>query len=129
MDLHEIAQIIAGPAPALRFRQATVVSVQYDGTFTATIAGSTVSVTGILALSHVCPNPGHGIWLATDGIDVFAIGTMGAIGATYCIAAPSSPAEIADSTDTAAPRSGPRRRRAILRPPAGVPRVRRPRAL
>lgn len=100
MDLHEVAEILAKTAPAgIRFRQATVVSVQADGTFTATIAGSTISVTAIKALAGVCPVPGHGVWLATDGADLFAFGTMGAIGPAFCSVVRSDAATIADTTD------------------------------
>jgi hypothetical protein len=106
VDIHEVAEILAGPAPALRFRQGTVVSVQADGTFTATIAGSTISVSAIKPLAHVCPCPGHGIWLATDGVDLFGFGTMGAIGPAFCSVRPTSGGSIADTTDTAVDFSG-----------------------
>jgi hypothetical protein len=76
MDLHEVAKIIAGPAPGIRLRQGSVISVQGDGTFTATIAGSTVAVSGIKAFDSVTPVPDHGIWMISDGVDLIAIGTI-----------------------------------------------------
>ena len=76
MDIHEIAQIIAGPARALRLRQGSVVSIQLDGTITATIGGSTVSVSGIKCFDSVTPVAGHGIWFITDGVDLIGIGTI-----------------------------------------------------
>ena len=79
MDIHEVAETIAaaGGGGGVRFRQGTVVSVQSDGTITATIAGSTISVTGIKCWASVVPQPGHGVWLATDGVDLIAVGTVG----------------------------------------------------
>jgi len=79
VDLHEVAETIAtaGGGGGVRFRQGTVVSVQSDGTITATIAGSTISVTGIKCWASVVPQPGHGVWLATDGVDLIAVGTVG----------------------------------------------------
>ena len=61
----------------MRFRQGTVVSVQGDGTITATIAGSTISVNGIKCFASVTPAVGHGVWLATDGCDLIAVGVIG----------------------------------------------------
>ena len=51
--------------------------MQSDGTLTVTVAGSTTQVTGVKAFASVCPSPGHGVWLATDGTDLMAIGTIG----------------------------------------------------
>jgi microcystin-dependent protein len=79
VDIHEVAQTIAsaGGSGGVRFRQGTVVSVQSDGTITATIAGSAVSVAGVKCWTSVLPEPGHGVWLATDGVDLIAVGTIG----------------------------------------------------
>lgn len=102
MDVHEIAEIIASAgAGGIRFRQATVVSVQSDGTFTATIAGSSTAVSGIRALADVCPLPGSGIWLVTDGVDVFAFATMGAIGPAFASIMRPSDQSLPDATDSA----------------------------
>jgi microcystin-dependent protein len=81
MDLHEVAKIIAGPGgggPGLRLRLGTVTAVAGDGTFSATIAGSAVVVSGIRAFDSVSPAVGKGIWLAVQGADVFGIGHIGA---------------------------------------------------
>ena len=82
MDLFDVASLVAAPAPRLRLRKGTVVSVQ-GPTITVTIAGSAVEVAGVKYLSSCCPVPAAGVWLATDGIDLFALGTMTPVGAPY----------------------------------------------
>lgn len=86
MDMHEIAEVVAGrPATArVRFRQGTVAAVAADGTLSVKIAGSDVTLTGIRALASVCPIIGAGVWLASDGLDLFAIGTMAPTGPAFC---------------------------------------------
>lgn len=80
MDLHEVAAIIAdaGGGSDLRLRLGTVTAVAGDGTFSATIAGSTTVVSGIRAFDSVTPAAGRGIWLAVQGADVFGVGMIGA---------------------------------------------------
>ena len=80
MDLHEVAAIIAGAGGGsdLRLRLGTVRAVAGDGTFSATIAGSTTVVCGIRAFDSVNPAVGRGIWLAVQGTDVFGVGMIGA---------------------------------------------------
>jgi hypothetical protein len=80
MDLHEVAAIIAGAGGGsdLRLRLGTVTALAGDGTFSATIAGSSVAVSGIRAFASVSPTVGKGIWLAIQGADVFGVGSIGA---------------------------------------------------
>jgi hypothetical protein len=78
MDIHRIAEIVAGPRQPLRLRQGTVDTVNLDGTVDLTIAGSTTVITGVKYFDGVTPEEGHGIWLLTDGVDLIAIGTIGA---------------------------------------------------
>mgnify|MGYP000969632465 CR=1 FL=1 len=101
MDLHEIAELVAGNPARLRLRQAEVVSVAADGSLTVTIAGSTTEVSGVKALASVCPLVGSGVWLATDGMDVIAIGTVTPVGPAYCSVRRPTDQSIADATDTA----------------------------
>jgi hypothetical protein len=80
MDLHEVAAILAdaGGGSDLRLRLGTVTALAGDGTFSATIAGSSVAVSGIRAFASVSPTVGKGIWLAVQGSDVFGVGAIGA---------------------------------------------------
>lgn len=78
MDIHRIAELVAGPRQSLRLRQGTVENDNGDGTVDVTIAGSETVVSGVKCMDHVTPQEGHGIWLLTDGVDVIAIGTIGA---------------------------------------------------
>jgi hypothetical protein len=80
MDLHEVAKIIAaaGGGSDLRLRLGTVTAVPGDGTFSATIAGSTTVVSGLRCFASVTPVVGKGIVLAVQGADIFGIGTIGA---------------------------------------------------
>jgi hypothetical protein len=80
MDLHEVAAIIARASRGsdFRLRLGTVTAVAGDGTFSATIAGSTTVVSGIRAFDSVNPAVGRGIWLAVQGADVFGVGMIGA---------------------------------------------------
>lgn len=78
MDMHRIAEIVAGQRQPLRLRQGTVDAVNLDGTVDVTIAGSTTIVAGVKCFDSVSPSAGHGIWLLTDGVDLIGIGTIGA---------------------------------------------------
>jgi hypothetical protein len=84
MDLHDVAAMIAGPEPKVRLRQAAVAAVAADGTISVAIAGSSAVVSGVRCLAHVCPIAGKGVWLATDGLDLLAIGTRSPAGPAYC---------------------------------------------
>lgn len=78
MDMHRIAELVAGPRQPLRLRQGAVAAVNLDGTVDVTIAGSTTVIAGVKCFDSVTPEEGHGIWLLTDGVDLVGIGTIGA---------------------------------------------------
>lgn len=87
MDVHEIASAIAAsaPAPAVRLRQGKVTAIAADGTITVQIGGDTTTdVAGVKCLASVCPIIGAGVWLATDGMDLFAIGTILPTAPAFC---------------------------------------------
>lgn len=103
MDAHRIAQIVkgAGPAgqrPALRLRQGTVVTDNLDGTVDVKLAGSDAAVSGIRCLASVCPIPGAAVWLATDGMDLFAIGTIMPTGPVFCTIARTTDGTLSTGT-------------------------------
>lgn len=70
------AQAVKPPAGSIRFRQGTVVSVDSSYTMTVTIAGSSGSVSNVKYTAAVTPIAGDGVWLVTDGQDLFAIATI-----------------------------------------------------
>jgi len=80
MDMHDIAVQIAGQQSRWKLRQGTITAVAADGTLSVTVAGSAVVVTGIKALASACPMVGAAIWLATDGRDLFGLGTILPVG-------------------------------------------------
>lgn len=84
MDMHEIAELVAGRTATVRLRQGEVTAVSSDGTLSVLIGGSGTEVTGVKAFTSACPVVGAGVWLVTDGADLIAIGTIGA-SAPYAI--------------------------------------------
>jgi hypothetical protein len=83
MDIHRIAEIVKGQTPAgprqpLRLRQGTVEADNGDGTIDVTIAGSTTVIENVPCFDSVTVEESHGVWLLTDGVDLIAIGTIGA---------------------------------------------------
>lgn len=77
MDLGNIPARLAPTPSGLRLRQGTIVSVEVDqATLTVTVAGSTVPVSGVRYATGVIPMPGLGVWLATDGRDMWAIAVL-----------------------------------------------------
>lgn len=78
MDIHRIAELVAGPRRPMRLRQGTVEAINLDGTVDVTIAGSDAVIAGVLCFDSVTPEVDHGIFLLTDGVDLIAIGTIGA---------------------------------------------------
>lgn len=78
MDIHRIAELVAGPRQPLRLRQGTVTTDNGDGTVDLTIAGSTTVIADVRIFDGVAVEEGHGIWLLTDGVDIIGIGTIGA---------------------------------------------------
>jgi len=84
VDLHEIAEIVAGEHGRLRLRQGTVTAIAADGSLTVTIAGSDAAVSGVHSFASVCPIIGSAVWLVTDGLDLIAVGTVTPTGPAYC---------------------------------------------
>jgi microcystin-dependent protein len=78
MDLTTIAHLVAGEGGKLRLRQAEVTAVAGDGTLTVLIGGSGVPVSGVKAFASVAPVVGESVWMVTDGVDLIAIGAIGA---------------------------------------------------
>lgn len=100
LDLFSVASALAPEETKLRFRFGTVVSVQTDRTCTVTIGGDTTQVSGIKYMTP--PRPGSPIILATDGLDIFALGHIAADGGEIAPRANrSTDQSIANTTDTA----------------------------
>lgn len=100
MDMHDIAVKLAGQQSKLKLRQGTTTAVAADGTLSVTVAGSAVVVTGIKALASVCPKVGAGVWLATDGRDLFAIGTILPVGPAAAAVVRTTDQSIPNDTET-----------------------------
>ena len=101
MDLHDLAQLI-GPKSdtgGLRLRQGTVQGVNANGTLSVTIGGSSTIVNNVKALASVCPKYGASVWLASDGRDLFAVGTMTPVGPAYASVLRTTDQSIANDTD------------------------------
>lgn len=76
MDKYLLAQAFSPSSQGeWRLRQGEVVSVQSDYTMTITIAGSSTEVTGVRSLSQP-PPPGAGVWIMTNGTDLFGVGAI-----------------------------------------------------
>lgn len=97
MDLFDVASLVAAPAPRLRLRKGTVVSVQ-GATITVTVAGSAAEVAGVKYLSSLCPKAGAGVWLATDGLDLFALGTLAPTGPAAVCCTKTADGTMSDGT-------------------------------
>ena len=99
-DMSRLAQAVAPKEQRLRLRFGTVVSIQDDRTCTVTIGGDTTQVAGIPYME--VPVLGGTVVLATDGLDVFVMGSIAT--ANYTLsprASRSTNQTIADATDTA----------------------------
>lgn len=79
---YRIVDAIAGEQNRLRARIAKVVSVQADRTMTVQLAGTTENVDGVNYMDSVPPKPGSGIWVLSDGRDIFGFGAIAADGRT-----------------------------------------------
>jgi hypothetical protein len=102
MDLFDIATLLQGPEPNLRLRKGQMVGISSDGTLVVTIGGSATQVWGVKPLGHVCYKYLAGVWLATDGMDVFALGTTAPVGPAYVGIERPSTQSVPDATDTPA---------------------------
>lgn len=102
-DLHALVAALAtaGPDPAVRLRQGSIVSVASDGTATITIGGSTTQVAGVKVASPCCPVPGASCWVATDGRDLWVLSTLAPTGPAWGTMRKSTTQTIATATWTA----------------------------
>lgn len=100
IDMHSALAAVKPQTGKLRFRFGTVVSIQTDRTCTVTIGGDTTQVSGVKYMTP--PRPGSPIILATDGLDIFALGHLAAEGGEIAPRANrSTDQSIANATDTA----------------------------
>lgn len=100
VDFGLLSPVLAPKDSKLRFRFGTVVSVESDRTCTVTIGGDSTNVDGVKYMTP--PRPGSAIILATDGLDVFALGHLAADGGEIAPRANrSTDQSIADATDVA----------------------------
>lgn len=81
-DIAALAALLtSGDEQRFRLRQGTITAVASDGTCTVTIAGDTDNpISEVNYASTVCPVPGAGCWIATDGDDLFVVATMAPYG-------------------------------------------------
>lgn len=99
---YRIVDAIAGDPSRLRARIATVVSVQSDYTMTVRLAGTTEDITGVNYLGSVPPRPNGGIWVLSDGRDLYGFGAIAADDRTLAPRASRSTNQtIANGNDTA----------------------------
>lgn len=80
MDAFEVAREFKGSDNPLRFRQGEIVAVNSDWTVDVTIGGSETVVPGVRHLSAYPPYVGDGVWIATDGRDLFVMGPLAPYG-------------------------------------------------
>lgn len=87
MDMHDLAAVIAGSGQGarLRLRQGLVGAVAGDGTISVYVGGAYARpVTGVKCLASYCPRALGGVWLVSDGADLFAVGSITPEGPAYC---------------------------------------------
>ena len=90
MDQLTIAQAFARrPLAEPRLRQGVVVAANGDGTVDVQVPGSDVVIPDVPVLCPPRAVQGLGIWLLSDGVDIFALGTMSTAGAMTEIASPT----------------------------------------
>ncbi len=83
-DSFEIGEIFGGDdASRFRLRQGAVTAVNAGHTIDVTIGGSTVVVPGVRYAASVCPRVGAGVWLVTDGRDLFAFAAIAPAGPAF----------------------------------------------
>lgn len=78
--IRELVDALKPKGSTRSYRQGTVTAVNADFTVDVTIAGSTTSITGVKTLTSCAPRVGDGVWLSTDGQDLFALGTVAPAG-------------------------------------------------
>lgn len=77
-DLFLTAARLRQPNDGWKVRAATVVSIQSDRTLTVTVNGATEQVSDVAYTTSTVPLPGSLVWCVSDGVDLFAIGTIAA---------------------------------------------------
>jgi hypothetical protein len=71
------ALMVSGDEQRFRLRQGEIIAVASDDTCTVAIAGDTDNpISEVNYASTVCPVPGAGCWIATDGEDLFVVATI-----------------------------------------------------
>lgn len=84
-DIAALAALMAsGDETRFRLRQGEITAVASDNTCTVTIAGDTDNpISEVNYASTVCPVPGAGCWIATDGEDLFVVATIAPYGPAW----------------------------------------------
>lgn len=101
MTKFKLAQTIKQEPELARFRLAKCVSIQDDRTITVELAADGTQVSGINYASSCVPCPDKGVWVVTDGSDMYALHTISADDLTLAPRAyRDSDQNITDSTDT-----------------------------
>lgn len=87
-DMRRVVAALAHAAPEapFRLRQGQITACAANGTCTVTIGGDTTAVSGVVVASHVCPVPGAGCWIASDGRDLLVMALQPPDGPAYASA-------------------------------------------
>jgi hypothetical protein len=97
------ALMVSGDQQRFRLRQGEITAVASNNTCTVTIAGDTDNpISEVNYASTVCPVPGAGCWIATDGEDLFVVATIAPYGPAVGNMRRTTNQVIADSTWVAA---------------------------
>lgn len=101
-DLFQTASRFTGPDQRWKVLPASVVSIEADRTLTVTINGSSKQVSNVAYTGSTTPLVGSLVWVLSDGVDVFAIGSMATDGRTIAPRTSRSTNQtIATATDAA----------------------------
>lgn len=82
-DFQKLVPTLGAESPAPRFRLGTVSAINTDRTINVTIGASSTVITSVRYLGDVQPVPGAGVWLVSDGFDLFALGVIAGSGRTF----------------------------------------------
>jgi len=75
LDFQSIVGDFKSPPANLRLRFGQIVSVQ-TGSVTVTVAGSTVTVSGVRYLNSYSPSASATVAMLTDGLDLLILGAI-----------------------------------------------------
>lgn len=75
-DLFQTASRFVQPDQKWKALAASVISVQADRTITVTVNGSSEEVANVAYTASTTPLPGTLVWVLSDGVDLFAIGSI-----------------------------------------------------